>query len=257
MRQQNVILFIYACFLVLIFLETKPASGQEIPDSPDQYVADYVDLLTPGEENTLNNLLRSYEDSTSNQMIVAIFRNAQGYAVEEFTIRVGEKWLVGQKSRDNGIILAVFMEERKIRIEVGYGLEDMVPDAVAIQIAQNVISPYFKEGQYWQGIFAGVKAVMQAAAGKFEAMKKTRGSSEKNGFPFVLLVFFFLLFLSFFKRKRFSSVSSRGYRQSGPFWWGGFGGGSHGGGFGGGGFGGGGFSGGGGSFGGGGATGSW
>jgi uncharacterized protein len=253
MRLQNFFIFFCVCYLILVILNINQVSGQDIPDSPNQHVADYVDVLTPGEENSLNAMLRAYEDSTSNQLIVAIFQNAQGYAVEEFTIGVAEKWLVGQKSRDNGIILAVFMEERKIRIEVGYGLEDMVPDAVAIQIAQNLISPYFKEGQYQQGIFEGVRALMQAAAGKFDGLgKKTRKNNEKNGFPFVLLVFFFIVFLSIFKRRRFSNVSSRGYRQSGPFWWGGFGGGSRGGGFGGGGF-----SGGGGSFGGGGATGSW
>jgi len=253
-------LFIYALGLLAIhYLNVQTALAQQIPDAPDQYVADYVDLLSMDEENLLNTNLRAYEDSTSNQLIVAIFQNAQGYAVEEFTIRLAEKWLVGQKNRDNGIILAIFVEERKIRIEVGYGLEDMVTDAVAIQIAQNIISPYFKEGQYGPGISAGVDALMRAAAGKFEGLgERPSSSKEKNGFPFVLLIFFFIIFLSIFKRRRFSNVSSRGYRHSGPFWWGGFGGGSsRGGGFGGGSFGGGGFSGGGGSFGGGGATGSW
>ena len=245
-------------FLLLITpLSLTIVNAQDLPDPPEQWVADYAGLLSEREENRLNSMLHVYEDTTSNQLIVATFQNAQGYAVEDFTIRLAEKWLVGQKSRDNGIILAIFIDERKIRVEVGYGLEDVVPDAVAIQIAQNVISPFFKEGKYQQGVFEGVNALMQAAAGKYEGMvKKRSGKETKVRLPYVFIIFIFIFILSLFRRRRFSSVSSRGYRNSGPFWWGGFGGG-RGGGFGGGSFGGGGFSGGGGSFGGGGATGSW
>jgi uncharacterized protein len=242
-------------FLLLIIPITwSITSAQDLPDPPKQWTADYVDILTEREENRLNSMLRTYEDTTSNQLMVAIFQNAQGYPVEDFSIRLAEKWLVGQRSRDNGIILAIFMEERKIRVEVGYGLEDVVPDAVAIQIAQNVISPSFKEGKYQQGIFEGVEALMKAAAGKYKGMdKKGGGKKNKIRVPYVFMVFIFIFILSLFRRRRSTSVSSRGYRNSGPFWWGGIGGGRSGGG----GFGGGGFSGGGGSFGGGGATGSW
>jgi len=228
-------------------------AAQEIPDPPKMWVSDYADLLTSDEEHTLNARLKSFEDSTSNQIIVAIFQNAQGYPVEDFTIRLADKWLVGQRERDNGVILAVFLDERKVRIEVGYGLEDIVPDAIAFQIAENIIPPYFREGQYFQGIEAGIQALMAATAGKFEGIaKKPNRKKDDSGFPFSLLVFIFIIFVLMLRRKRYSSVSSRGWRNTGPFWWGGFGGRSSGGGFGGGGF-----SGGGGGFGGGGATGSW
>jgi len=250
LRVSLLLLFITLFSLTMIY-------AQDIPSSPENRVSDYADLLSEIEENRLNSMLQAYEDTTSNQLIVANFQNAQGYPVEDFTIRLAEKWLVGQKSRDNGIILAIFIDERKIRVEVGYGLEDVVPDAVAIQIAQNVISPFFKEGNYQRGIFEGVNALMQAAAGKYEGLgKKRSGKENKIRLPYVFMIFIFIFILSLFRRRRSTSVSSRGYRNSGPFWWGGFGGG-RGGGFGGGSFGGGGFSGGGGSFGGGGATGSW
>jgi uncharacterized protein len=227
---------------------------QEIPEPPKMWISDYADLLTSQEEDALNSRLKSFEDSTSNQIIVAVFQNGQGYPVEEFTIRLAEKWLVGQSKRDNGIVLAVYLDERKVRIEVGYGLEDVVPDAIAFQIAQNIIPPYFRKGQYYLGIDAGIQALMAATAGKFESIPKN-AKKERDGsdFPFSLLFFIFLIFVLMFRRKRYSNVSSRGWKNSGPFWWGGFGGGSSGRG----GFGGGGFSGGGGSFGGGGATGSW
>jgi uncharacterized protein len=239
--------------ILILILGFQFGSAQEIPDPPKLWVADYPDLLTSDEERTLNARLKSFEDSTSNQIIVTVFQNAQGYPVEDFTIRLAEKWLVGQRDRDNGIILAIYLDEKKVRIEVGYGLEDIVPDAIAFQIAQNIIPPYFREGQYFQGIEAGIQALMNATAGKFEGISK-KNNQKKDGsdFPFSFLVFIFIIFVLMFRRKRYSSVSSRGWRNTGPFWWGGFGGRSSGGGFGGGGF-----SGGGGSFGGGGATGSW
>jgi uncharacterized protein len=252
-------IFSILSLFLFIIIQTDPGylRSQDLPSPPERRVTDFADVLAEADEYRLDSILRTYEDTTSNQLIVAIFQNAQGFAVEDFTIRLAEKWLVGQKERDNGIILAIFMDERKIRVEVGYGLEDMVTDAVAIQIAQNVISPEFKNGNYRTGIFEGVDALMRASAGKYEGLgKKETNGENKIRVPYVFLVFLLLFFLSLLKRRRYSSVSSRGYRTGGPFWWGGFGG-SRGGGSGGGGFGGGGFSGGGGSFGGGGATGSW
>jgi uncharacterized protein len=255
MRGLFIIFVIYTFFLLSGYQTAFP---QEIPAPPRTWVSDYADLLSSSEEELLNERLKTFEDTTSNQIVLAIFPDAQGYPVEEFSIQLAEKWLVGQKGRDNGIILAVFLDERIIRIEVGYGLEDVVPDAIASQITRNVIPPYFREGKYYQGIYMGVEALMQATAGKYQSipgeMDEGRGDSD---FPFTLLIFFIIIFFLVFRRRRYSSVSSRGWRNSGPFWWGGMGGGSSkGGGFGGG-FGGGGFSGGGGSFGGGGATGSW
>ncbi|MBN2365541.1 MAG: TPM domain-containing protein [Calditrichaeota bacterium] len=231
-------------------------SAQNLPDEPDQWVTDYVGILDGRQQNQLNDMLKSFEDSTSNQIVVAIFQNAQGYPVEEFTIRLAEKWRVGQKDRDNGIVLAIFMEERKFRAEVGYGLEDVVPDAYAFQIVSQIMPSYFREGQYYEGIYEAVAALMQASAGRYEGLPRKDLKDGAPTFPFVLMVFILIIFISIFRRKKYSNANSRGWYHSGPFYWGGMGGGgfSRGGG---GGFGGGGFSGGGGSFGGGGATGSW
>ncbi len=248
--------FIFTLLIFLSFL-TSVSLAQKLPPKPTQWVMDYADKLTPEQEQWLNRELRAYEDSTSNQIVVAIFPDAQGYPVEEFSIRLAEAWKVGQKGRDNGIILAVFLKERKIRIEVGYGLEDKVPDAIAIQIAQNVIAPYFREGKFFEGLRAGVEQLMQAAAGKYKGIPRKARKKEDDEFPFALIVFLIIVILIFISsRRNRATVSRGGWRGGGPFFWGGFGG-FGGGGSSGGGFGGGGFSAGGGSFGGGGATGSW
>ncbi len=248
---------LFLLVILAVFLRGNNLPAQKIPDIPRQWVEDYAGILDNSQKARLDNILSTYQDSTSNQIVVAIFPDAQDYPVEEFSIRLAEKWKVGQKNPDNGIILAIFMKERKIRVEVGYGLEDMVPDAIAIQIAQNVVSPYFKKGQYYEGIYQGVVALMQAASGKYKGVARKNRPGWSSSFSFVLLVFALIFFISLFRRRKYSQVSSRGWRNSGPFFWGGMGGGGFGGGgsSGGGGFGG--FSSGGGSFGGGGATGSW
>lgn len=248
----NRIHFFYPSILILLVAVCMTPAlllSQNLPDTPHQYVNDYAGLLGKQEIASLNEMLRAYEDSTSNQFVVAIFTNAQGYPVEEFSIRLAEKWKVGQKDRENGLIMAIFLEERAIRIEVGYGLEDVIPDAVAFEVAQRVIPPYFREEKYYEGIQQGMVALFKAAAGKYQGNPDAEADGIKNWMP--LLIFIIILILVF-RRQRFSMGSSGGWRNGGPFYWGGFGGSSRssGGGFGG-------FSAGGGSFGGGGATGRW
>ena len=238
--------------LILLGILWSDLPAQTLPEKPREWVNDYAGILNNQEKQSLNSTLRAYEDTTSNQIVVAIFQNARGYPVEDYSIRLAEKWQVGQKGKDNGVILAIFLDEHKIRVEVGYGLEDKVPDATAIQIAQNVIRPYFRQEKYYEGMRQGIIALMSAASGKFKGTPRRRSKDGKNPFPF-LFIFFLVIFLLSLFRKRRTTVGSRGWRSTGPFFFGGTGGGSWGG-FGGGG---GGFSAGGGSFGGGGATGSW
>jgi uncharacterized protein len=250
-------IFRFFNFILTISLATLTAvtflTAQDFPDQPSQYVNDYDSLLNQQEVEALNKMLRAYEDSTSNQLVVAIFTNAKGYAVEDFSIRLAEKWQVGQKDRENGLIMVIFKEDRAIRIEVGYGLEDMIPDAVAFEVAQSVIPPYFREEQYYQGIYQGLQALMKAAAGKYQGVPAERSPEFSFWIPFII---FLIIIIVFSRWRKFSNASSGGWKDSGPFFGGGLGGGFGGstrgssGGFGG-------FRAGGGSFGGGGATGRW
>ncbi len=245
--------FVAYSVFILLTLTVAELLPQNIPESQN-YVSDYAGILDNGQKNQLDRMLKTYDDTTSNQIVVAIFPDAQGYPVEDFTMKLAEKWKPGYEKRDNGIVLAIFMKERKFRVEVGYGLEDVVPDAYAFQIVSRILRQPFQDGRYYDGIYEAVVALMQAAAGKYEAMPRKNLKDKTPAFPFALLVFIIIIFISMFRRKRYSGAGSGGWRSSGPFFWGGMGGGRSGGG---GGFSGGGFSGGGGSFGGGGATGSW
>ncbi len=161
--------------------------------------------------------------------------------IEEVSYDIAKKNGIGQKGKDNGVLVLIAKDDRQMRIEVGYGLEGVLPDILAGQIIRKEMIPHFKEGDYAGGIQAGVDAIILAT--KHEYTADTQAQTGRRGSPSLVWILFVIAF-----------IVLRFLRRGGGFWWGGFGGG----GFGGGGFGsGGGFSGGGGSFGGGGASGRW
>jgi uncharacterized protein len=240
---------------------------EQIPAKPARYVTDRADVLGPGGAEALNAKLEQFERDTSNQVLVWIDRRLpEGFTLEDFTVRAGQKWGAGQKQEDNGAILFVFVDDRKMRIEVGYGLEGVLPDVTAKRILDGEIAPRFRAGDFPGGVDAGADAIMAAIRGEYKGTGTTvderrRGGSAQMSSCFIALLFFgifILLPILMRKSRAFRTHGGRGWWSSGG--WGG-GGGWSGGGFGGGGGwgggGGGGFSGGGGSFGGGGASGSW
>jgi len=228
---------------LLLFGLVQPAFALNVPPS-DGYVTDRAGMLSSGVERELENALRSFETSDSTQIVVLTIPTLEGEALDEYALRVAETWAVGQRERDNGALLLVVRDDRKIRIEVGYGLEGRLTDLLSGRIIDNEITPRFKQGDFDGGISAGVDAMVLAVRGEYQGTPRRDG--EKKRSPFGLL--FLLLFLGP-GLLRFFLPHTRS-RRSG-IWFGGIGGG------GGGGFGGGGFSGGGGGFGGGGASGSW
>jgi len=249
--------------LVLGALALADRYDEQIPEKPQRYVTDRAGVFGPGQAEALNARLEQFERDTSNQILVWDDRKIpEGFTLEDFTIRAAQKWGAGQKKEDNGAILFVFTEDRKVRIEVGYGLEGALPDVTAKRIIEDEIVPRFRQGDYPGGMTAGADAMMAAVKGEYRGSGRTvdegrRRKGDQFGTCLTLLIFFgiFVVLPAIFRRNRF-----RGYGGGG--WWtggGGFGGFSGGGfsGGGGGGFSGGGFSGGGGSFGGGGASGSW
>jgi uncharacterized protein len=242
-----------------------------IPPAPTAHVNDYAGVLSAAESQALDRNLTEREASTGAQMVVAIFPSLEGESLEDYSIRLAQQWRIGQKKLDDGVILLVFIKDRKVRLEVGYGLEPVVTDAVAAQIVRERIAPRFREGRYAAGIEAAVAGVFErigAGAGPGKRPAPTSGPSlPVIGFLAVLGVIAFILLHEMFSRQRVArrnayTAGSGGWEapviMSMPWWIGrgrGGGGGGFGGGFGGG--GGGGFSGGGGSFGGGGASGDW
>lgn len=185
-----------------------PAWSLDIPARAKGYVNDYAGVLSVVDVNHLNRRLQQFELLTSNQVVVAIFNSLEGESLEDFSIRLAEKWKVGQRGKDNGVILSVFIQDRQMRIEVGYGLEGALPDALAGKIITDEISPAFKQGKMSEGITLGVNAIMQAIQGEYEASaQNTYYSSTREMTPeemqaakedaerLIGAIFFFMFFI--------------------------------------------------------------
>jgi uncharacterized protein len=229
-------------------------------------VNDYAGLLSPAERERLEALLTERERAAGPQMAIAVFRSLDGESVEDVANRLFQKWRLGSKALDNGVLLVLFVQDRKVRIEVGYGLEAVLTDAVAAQIIREALAPRFREQRYAAGLEAAVSAVYEriAPSGAPGEPQRTAAASRRGLSTREIYLLFFLAcagitFFSFAwnaSHQRGYTAGRRGWGSPGTGGWygGGFGGGGWGGG---GGSSGGGFSGGGGSSGGGGASGSW
>ncbi|MEO8147906.1 MAG: TPM domain-containing protein [Bacteroidia bacterium] len=254
----------------LISLFPYSLFSQEFPEKPNQprLVNDFAKIYSSEEAGLLEQQLRAYNDSTSTQIAIVTVTSLDGYPVDDYTIKLGNKWGIGQKGKNNGILILIAKEDRKAYIATGYGMEGALNDGKLGTILRREMIPYFKTGDYYGGTKAGIDAMIAAAAGEYAS--DDSDEKQKRGFPWQLILFgglFFVIIIISKARK----ASSYARLNNVPFWvaWsiinaalnrgnrggGGFfgGGGSSFGGGGGGGFGG--F--GGGSFGGGGAGGSW
>lgn len=258
--------------LLALALVASPAAAQTFPELTGR-VVDSAELLSPEQEAQLTALSAEIETASSRQFVVATVPDLQGYPIEDFGYRLGREWGIGQSEANNGVILLVAPNERRVRIEVGYGLEPVIPDGYASQVINGTILPAFRDGDMGGGIVAGANEIAEqlrlpleaAEARALEAAKASRGSGDSGGMNWIALIFWIAVLLFILVPIVIGAAGGKKYRRGrapvviwGPTW-GGSGGGWGSGGFGGGsgGFGGGGFSGGGGSFGGGGASGGW
>ena len=250
-------------FLSLIFSVCVYAQTDVVPKKPslaEGLVLDQTRTLTSEQLVSLREKLLAYDKSTSNQIAIVIIPALNGNSIEDVALKIGRDWGVGQANNDNGIVILIAKDDRKMRIEVGYGLEGAVTDYVTSSIIQNTLRPNFKENNYYRGLTEAVDEIIKAAEGRYTAPE---GYGKKSGIKkwhIILVIVVIWIILGAIGRggRGGGLVSRRGYRNwGGPIWWGGGGlsGGSGGGWSGGGGGGFGGF--GGGSFGGGGSSGSW
>jgi uncharacterized protein len=159
-------------------------------------VVDNASLLSSSQEQRLTQFLKAHEDKTTNQVVVVTLPTLQGYTIEEYGVELGRHWGIGQKEKNNGILLIVAPKERKVRIEVGYGLEGTLTDKIAHDIIQEKILPAFKRGKYDQGIENGTSAILQALDGEYQVTKVTKSKTpSQEGEGFFTFFIFGLVFL--------------------------------------------------------------
>ncbi|WP_337864522.1 TPM domain-containing protein [Ignavibacterium sp.] len=229
-------------YLVFILFTVQTVAQIEIP-AIKMWATDLTNTLTNSELDDLNYRLKTYEDSSSNQLVTLMISTLGGYPIEEVANEIFTKNKIGTKKNDNGVFLLIAKNDRKLRMEVGYGLEGVLPDALCSSIIRNVIVPRLKAEQYYLAISDGIDAIISAIGGEYITDKSDEEESPISSMFIIILI---LLFIFIFRRS--GGVPGGVYRSGGFGGWG-----SGGSGWGGGG----GFSGGGGSSGGGGASGSW
>ena len=257
-------------FLSLLFISLSLSwtglSAQSVlakPSTP-QLVNDIAGVLSPEQKAALENKLVAIDDSSSNQIAVVILPTLDGYPIEEYAVKLFRDWGIGNMKTNNGVLLLIAINDRKVRIEVGYGLEGAIPDITSSNIINNDIKPAFKVGDYYEGIDKATDNIAKAAVGEYKVARKKKG--KDTGGSLLLFVIILFVIVAIVGRKGgnggsniggggFSDIATGmllgsllggGGRRDGD--WGGSGGGFGGGGFGG--FGGG-------SSGGGGASGGW
>jgi len=253
--------FITAVFICFLFVSVgRPAN---IPEKPQTYVVDLAGIVNDTVKHRLNGYLQELEQKTTAQMVVLTIPDLGGDSIEDLSITIAnDKWKLGQKGKDNGVLFLVAFKDKKYRIEVGYGLEGVLPDSLVGSLGRKLLVPYFRKGDYSDGIYATTLAVANIIAKhygvKIEGMPvveysrqpASRGNSPSLFSSIIAVLFFIILGILFVRNPRafllfllFSSMGGRGGSWGGG---GGFGGGGFGsfGGGGGGGFGGGGASGG-------------
>jgi uncharacterized protein len=240
-----------------IVLFSHSLDAEVIPPKPDGYFNDYAGVVSKEAASRFNEQLAQFERETSDQVVVAVFPKMQSDSdIADYTQRVAQAWGVGQKERRNGVVLFVFIQDHKMFIQVGYGLEGVLPDATAFDITERHIKPLFRTGNYETGLATGIDLICKAIRGEYKGSGKTVAEGKGGGAVTGVLPFIIFIIVLFILSRLFRKLGGYGYssRGGGPVFIPSGGGWSSGGGSGGG-FSG--FGGGGGSFGGGGAGSSW
>lgn len=247
MKKIMTILFLTILVFQLVALKVPKLQG---------HINDYGDVLSTREKSDLENYLIQFEQTSSIQIALLTIKSLEGENLEDYSMRVADAWKLGQKENDNGVLLLIAMQEKKLRIEVGYGLEAALTDAKSGYVIRNYIVPGFKSGNFYSGISSGIAAITGVLSDELNitdeqiVQSRKKEESGRAQIPAGLIIFFLMILFSSFGRKRrggllpflfLGSMLGGSGRHSSGSGFGGFGG----------------FSGGGGGFGGGGASGGW
>ena len=206
-------------FLFSFILVSYLSFAQTFPEKPTRLVADYTHTLSDQQANLLERKLVAFDDSTSTQIAVVIIKSLDGYDVADYGVRLAQKWGIGGKKNNNGILLLVSLGDRKVTIQTGYGVEGAVPDAIARRIIENEIKPSFKEGNYYQGLKQGTNALISYTKGEYKHTNSKKGNGGGRGIFIILLIIIVIVIISRINKGGGGSQVIGGRGEASPFWW--------------------------------------
>jgi len=190
--------------LTYLLFFINPVKAQDYPAKPKGFVTDLAGILKANEIQVLNQIIRAIADSTSNEIAVVIFPDAQGYEYGDFARTVAETWGIGNKKRNNGVLIALFMKERGYSFQVGYGLEPVLTDLSTRRIFDNYMKPAFRRGAYYEGLAEAITVTGAIAAGEF-SFSGEYGAGDDLGKDIagiiVLVIIFAIIFLMAMSRR--------------------------------------------------------
>lgn len=195
MKKQLInIILIFKVLLLCISLQAQSAEDLLKMNPPNKLVNDFANVLTTNQVNELENKLVALDDSTSNQILVITINSLDGYDISDLAVEIGHKWGVGGAKYDNGIVLLVKpktnrLDKGRVFISIGYGLEDVIPDAITKRIVENEIIPEFINEDYYNGIKNGVEVLANLASGKYTSEDYVKSDNSDISFIIVLLIF--------------------------------------------------------------------
>lgn len=191
-RSALILLFVFS-FLINFAQDVLPRPN------PPRLVTDEAGVLSAEEKATLEHKLVALDDSSSNQIAVVLIKTTGDYAIEDYATKLFREWGIGNKKTNNGILIIAAIDDRKVRIEIGYGLEGAIPDVTASEIYRNDIVPAFREQHYYAGIDKAVDDLAKAAVGEYKvaSKKKNKGGSPAGGiFTFIIILFIVIMLVS-------------------------------------------------------------
>jgi uncharacterized protein len=207
-------------FLTLL-LCTFIVFAQDFPERSNTLVTDYTNTLSADDKQRLENKLVAFNDSSSTQIAVVILKSVGNYDINEYGAALGRKWGIGQKGKNNGILILVALGDRKLSIQTGYGAEGALPDIVTQQIRVNDINPRFRLGDYYGGLNAGIDQIIKYTKGEYKAEKKPQGKRGTGGGSILVVLIIIIVILVLIFRNRGGGgrqiIGSRG--GASPFWW--------------------------------------
>jgi uncharacterized protein len=184
---------IFLFFILWLWCLPFTAYGLDVPKLQG-YVNDYAGMISPPAKSKIEQGLRAFEQSDSTQIVILTIPSLEGENIEEFGIKVAETWKIGQQVKDNGVLFIVSKQERKIRIEVGRGLEGKLTDLMAGRIIDQVVKPRFKQGDIDGGFVAGVSSLIDATRGEFRAERRSAHQRQRGVPPFLTIFLFLAIF---------------------------------------------------------------
>ncbi len=168
-------------------------SAKDIPVRPNTAVADYINLLSNSQRSSLEQRLRTFNDTSSTAIVLVIDDSTEGEDIFDYSYRMAEKWGIGAKGKDNGVLIYIAFKDKKIYIQTGSGLEGVLPDAILKRIIRNIVRPNFRKGNYYAGINGAVNTIMGLVSGEFTA--DGVGRNKNSNLVYVLSFIFLILFL--------------------------------------------------------------